>query len=307
MSGKQVIIKHKKKPFSLNKEWHFYAFIAPWLLGFFGFIVIPMLFSLYAAFTRWNGIQMPTFTGLTNIIFMFTNDDLFWHSIRITFIFAGVSVPLNLFVAFVLAAILNRRLPGSNFFRAAFYLPSVLAGVAIFITWIWMFSPTMGLINTVLYFIGIDGPRWLLDPQTALLSIILMNVTTMGGTMLIILAGLQNIPDEQYEAARIDGANALQRIIYITFPGVSPVIFYCLLMGIIGALQIFVQPWVMTQGGPRNATYVYGIHLYNNAFRFFNFGYASALAWTLFVIIMVLSGLVFKSSKFWVNYGGEIS
>ena len=300
------MLKNKTiKPYRLNKEWHFYAFISPWMIGFFAFIVLPMLFSLYAAFTRWNGVTFPTFTGLSNFIFMFTRDDLFWLSIRNTLYYTFVSVPLNLFLAFLLATVLNKRLPGSNFFRAAFYLPSVLAGVAIFITWIWLFSPATGLINTILYFLGITGPRWLQDPATAMPSLILMNVTTLGGGMLIMLAGLQNIPEEYYESARIDGANPLQALLHITLPGISPVIFYNLLMGIITSLQVFVQPFVMTDGGPMRATYVYGIHLYFTAFRYMDFGYASTLAWMLFILILGLSLIIFKTSKLWVYYGGE--
>lgn len=259
-----------------------------------------MLYSLYAAFCSWDGISEPVLIGLANFKQMFTEDDKFWTSVWNTLHFTVFSVPINLAVALLLAVALNQKHWGKSLFRALFYLPSVAAGVAIYIVWSNLYNPTVGIINYLLSFLGIQGPEWLLDPAWAMPSIIIMSITFCGSTMLIFLAGLQDIPETAYEAARLDGAGPFTMFFRITLPLLSPVIFYNLIMGLIGALQVFAQPWIMTQGGPIDATYVYGIHLYNNAFRYYNFGYACALAWMLFVLIMLLSLFVMRTSKSWV-------
>ena len=262
----------------------------------------PMLYSLYASFADWNGVTQPIFAGIKNYVQMFTADELFWKSVINTLYFTLVSVPLNMIVTVVLAVLLNKRLPGFYFFRAVFYLPSIIAGVAIYIAWSYLLNADTGIINYMLSKIGLNGVGWLSDPKYSMLSIILISITSCGGQMLIVLAGLQDIPKEYYEAALIDGAGSIRRFFNVTFPLLTHVIFFNMLMNIIAGLQIYTLPWIMTQGGPLYSTYVYGIHLYNNAFRYYNFGYSSALAWMLFIIILLISLIVFATSKFWVYY-----
>ena len=283
---------------------NFYLFISPWLVGFFLLTAGPLMYSFYASLTRWTGISPPQFTGLTNFRQMFFGDDRFWRSLLNTFYFAGAEVVLTLVLSLVLARFVNRRRPGAYVFRTIFYLPSVVAGVAIFMVWAWLYDTNLGILNYLLSLIGVRGPRWLLDPRWAMPSLILMSATFCGGPMLIFLAALQEVPQEYYEAARIDGASVLREFFIITVPLISPSIFYNFVVGLIVAMQVFSEPFIMTFGGPMLATYVYGLHLYNTAFRYFDFGYASALAWILFIIILVVSLGVVVSSRMWVYYEG---
>lgn len=301
---KKISLKHSN--FEKSSARAFYIFISPWLIGFFGFTALPMLYSLFAAFTDWNGVTAPVFNGLANWRYMLFSDNLFWKSVGTTFIYAFTTVPINLIVALFLAQQLNKRMPLTNFFRSVFYLPAVVAGVAVYIVWQQMYNPVAGIINDMLYMLGIDGPRWLADANWAMPALVLMNVFTCGTQMLILLAGLQDIPKDYYEAAMLDGASSRQLYFHITLPLLSPVIFFNLIMGIINSLQVYTQPAVMTDGGPVHATYVYGLHLYNTAFKYYEFGKACTLAWTLFMIIMVLSLIIFRTSKIWVHYSQEV-
>ncbi|MGN0803339.1 MAG: carbohydrate ABC transporter permease [Candidatus Faecivicinus sp.] len=295
-----------KSPLMKSNARAFYAFVSPWLIGFFGFTLLPMLYSLYAAFTDWNGVTAPVFTGLSNFKYLFYTDNLFWKSVGNTFYYACATVPLNMIVALFLAQQLNKRMPGSYLFRAIYYLPAVVSGVAVYLVWQQLYNPVTGVINDILYMLGINGPNWLGDTKWAMPALIFMNVFTCGSQMLILLAGLQDIPQSYYEAAQLDGASSRQIYFKVTLPLLTPVIFFNLIMGVIGALQIYTQPAVMTDGGPINATYVYGMHLYRTAFWYYEFGKASALAWVLFVIILLLSIFIFRSSRKWVHYGGEV-
>jgi multiple sugar transport system permease protein len=283
----------------------FYIFISPWLLGFTMFVLLPMCFSLYASFTSWNGVNTPKFQGLKNYIDIFTNDLMFWDSVKNTLYYVGVNVPLNMTVALLLAMLLNKRLPLTNFFRSVFYLPTILSGVAISITWLYLYNPDTGVINTLLRSIGIEGPRWLLDTQWAMPGLLIMDAFTIGTMMLIFMAGLLDVPRDYYEAATIDGANKFAMFRKITFPMISSVVFFNMIIGLIHGLQLFMQPFVMTEGGPANSTYVYALHLYKTAFLYYQFGYASALAWVLFVGILLLTLLIFATSKWWVYYREE--
>lgn len=298
--------KKTSKKNGIYKESQFFAFISPWLIGFFAFTLIPMLYSLYASFTKWNGISAPIFDGLSNYIQMFTSDDRFWTSIINTLVYAVVTVPLNTIIALLMAVLLNKRLPGTNLFRSIFFMPSVIAGVAVYIGWTYLYGSDTGLINYLISLTGVQGPHWLQDPAWAMPALIIMNIFTCGGTMLILLAGLQDISPTYYEAAQLDGANGFQQFFRITFPLLSPILFYITVMQVIGALQIFTQPYVMTQGGPMFSTYTYGLHLYNEAFRYNQFGYSCSLAWVLFIMIMAISILLFGSSKLWVFYREEV-
>lgn len=300
--GKKQRKERKKNSISRTQEKYFYGFISLWMIGFFVFVLGPVLYSLYASFTEWNGITAPELKGIVNYLKIFLEDDLVGKSILNTLAFTIVSVPLNLLIGLILATLLNKRYFGSNFFRALFYMPSVMAGVAIYIAWTYLMNTNAGIFNLWLSLLGIDAVGWLSDPKWAMSSIILVNATSCGGQMLIILAGLQDIPKDYYESAMLDGAGPFQRFFRITLPLLTPVVFFNVIMSIIAGLQVFTQPWILTQGGPLNATYVYGIHLYNNAFRYYRFGYSCAMAWLLLVVVLGITGLVFKSGGKWVFY-----
>lgn len=291
----------KKKYSSLM----FYLFISPWILGFLLFTFGPLLYSLYTSFTSWNGVGQPNFIKLDNYKRMLFEDNKFWLSISKTFIFSVISVVLSLLLSLFLAVMLNIKNKGSYFFRVIFFLPSIVSGVAIYLVWMYMYDANIGIINYILSIIGLDPKRWLLEPGLAMGSIIFMTLTFCGNQILIFIAGLQSIPESYYEAAKIDGSNIFVTFFKVTLPLLSPTLLFNLIMGIINGLQVFTQPFVMTEGGPRNSTYVFGIHIFNTAFKYNEFGYASALAWFMFLIILVLSLLCLKSSQKWVYEGGN--
>ena len=294
--------KRKNDTMYQKQEKYFYGFISLWLIGFVVFTLGPMLYSLYASFTDWNGITAPEIAGIKNYVRIFREDDLLLKSILNTLAFTLIAVPLNLVIGLILATLLNKRYFGSNFFRALFYMPSVIAGVAIYIAWTYLLNTNTGIFNLWLSKLGIGAVGWLTDPKWAMSSVILVNATSCGGQMLIILAGLQDIPRDYYESAMLDGAGRLKRFFKITLPLLTPVVFFNVIMSIIAGLQVFTQPWILTQGGPINATYVYGIHLYNYAFRYYQFGYSCALAWLLLAVVLGVTGLVFGTAKRWVFY-----
>jgi multiple sugar transport system permease protein len=279
---------------------------SPWILGFLIFTLGPMLASVYYSFTEYPILASPRWIGIGNYRTMLTDDEFFYQSLKVTVVYSLISVPLNLIVGFMIAILLNQDIRWVTVWRTVYYLPSIIAGVAVALLWQWIFNADFGLANYLLRLIGIKGPSWLLDPQWALFSLIVMSLWGVGGGMVIYLAGLQGIPTVLYEAAEIDGAGALRRFAHITLPMVSPVIFFNLIMGIIGTFQTFTQAFIMTGGGPRRATYFYMLHLYNNAFQWLKMGYASSLAWVLFFIILGLTLLVLRSSSAWVFYQGEI-
>jgi multiple sugar transport system permease protein len=306
-------VKSKSKPLSLSQRetlWG-YIFISPWLIGFIVFTLGPMIASLVLSLTRYNITSPPVFIGLANYIKLFTGDPKFWHSLGVTLRFALVAIPLNLVIGFVLALLLNQNVPGVAFWRTVFYLPSVIAGVAVAILWSLIFNPRFGILNWLLSLVRIDGPGWLASPDWAVPALVIMSLWSVGGGMIIYLSGLQSIPTALYEAAELDGANARQKLFFITIPLMSPVIFYNLVIGIIATFQYFTEVYVITAtadtglGGPLESTLFYNVYLYSNAFRYLNMGYASALAWVLFVIVLVLTLLVFRSSALWVYYEGD--
>ncbi|ALS29853.1 ABC transporter permease [Paenibacillus sp. 32O-W] len=278
-----------------------YVFISPAVLGLLLFMLGPIVFSAYISFTDYDILSTPEWVGLQNYAELF-RDPFFWLSLKITFIYAIVSVPLGLIVALLLAMLLNQSLKGIYLFRVIYYLPAVISGVAVALLWKWIFNPEFGLLNWFLGLFGIKGPMWIFSEDWALPSIIIMSLWSVGGSMLIYLAGLQGIPTELYEAAEIDGANRFRRFLNVTLPMLSPVIFFNLVMGIIGSLQVFTEGYVMTQGGPNNSTLFSVLYLYRQAFNYFSMGYASAMAWVLFLIILALTLLVFRSSPMWVFY-----
>ncbi len=282
----------------------FYLLISPWLLGFLVFVLGPMLASLVLSFTQWDILTPPQWIGLGNYVKMM-QDPLFWQSLKVSMLYAVMAVPLGLIVSLGMAVLLNQNVRGLRLFRTLFYLPSVVSGVAVMILWLYIFNPDIGLLNSFLGDFGIKGPAWVFSPRWALPSMVIMSLWGAGGGMLIWLAGLKGIPEYLYEAAKIDGASSRQRFRYVTLPMLSPTIFFNLITGMIGALQAFSQAYVMTNGGPLNATLFLNLYLFNNAFVDFNMGYASALAWVLFLIILLMSLLVIRSSSMWVYYEGE--
>ncbi|MFC0330269.1 carbohydrate ABC transporter permease [Paenibacillus sepulcri] len=281
-----------------------YVFMSPAILGLLIFMIGPIAASAYFSFTEYDILGSPTWIGLDNYKELL-QDPLFWQSLKVTLIYSIVSVPSGLIIALFLAILLNRNLRGIFIFRTIFYLPAVMSGVAVALLWKWIFNPDFGLANWALGFVGIDGPKWFIEEQWALPPIIIMSLWGVGGSMLIYLAGLQGIPTDLYEAAEIDGANKRKQFFHITIPMLSPVIFFNLITGIIGALQVFTEGFIMTAGGPNNATLFSVLYLYRNAFDYLQMGYASALAWVLFLIILVFTLLVFKSSSMWVFYEGN--
>ena len=282
-----------------------YLFASPWLLGFFIFTLYPMCSSLYYSFTNYNTLKTPTWIGIRNYIVMFTSDPLFWKSIWNTFYYAGLSVPLGIVMGVLIAILLNQKVKGMRFFRTIFYLPTVVSSVAVSRLWMWILEPNFGLLNTFLGHLGIIGPGWLTDPAWSKNSLILMSLWSVGGGMLIYLAALQDVPESLYEAATIDGAGTLKKFFKITLPMITPTLFYNLITGVIGGLQVFSQAFIMTNGGPSYSTYFYGYHLYNKAFSEYQMGYASALAWVLLVMTLLLSLIIFRTSNKWVYYEGK--
>lgn len=282
-----------------------YLFASPWLLGFFIFTLYPMCSSLYYSFTNYNTLKTPTWIGIRNYIVMFISDPLFWKSIWNTFYYAGLSVPLGIVMGVLIAILLNQKVKGMRFFRTIFYLPTVVSSVAVSLLWMWILEPNFGLLNTFLGHLGIIGPGWLTDPAWSKNSLILMSLWSVGGGMLIYLAALQDVPESLYEAATIDGAGTLKKFFKITLPMITPTLFYNLITGVIGGLQVFSQAFIMTNGGPSYSTYFYGYHLYNKAFSEYQMGYASALAWVLLVMTLLLSLIIFRTSNKWVYYEGK--
>ncbi|WP_409179232.1 carbohydrate ABC transporter permease [Brevibacillus fortis] len=282
-----------------------YLFILPWILGFLAFTLGPMLFSLVMSFFDWPVVGEVTFVGLDNYVNMFTDDPLFWQSLWITIKFALLFVPLNLFVALFLAMMLNQKVKGSGFFRTVFYLPSVISGVALAMIWAWVYDGEYGIFNYLLSLVGITGPDWLNDTSWALVAMVIASLWGQGSMVLIFLAGLKSIPESLYEAASIDGAGAVQKFFRITLPMVSPTILFNLIMTIISAFQQLSLALLLTGGGPLQSTYFYAMYAYDNAFKYFKMGYASANSWFMFAIILVLTFLVFKTSGKWVYYEGD--
>jgi len=282
----------------------FHVFTLPWLLGFLIFTLGPVLASLYFAFTKYNAIQPPQWVGLKNFRVLF-NDAIFYKSLRVTFTYAGLFVPIQLAVSLVLATLLNQRVPAMRTIRTIYYLPSILPAVVTGLVWVWLFNPDFGLLNFGIYkILGVRGPNWLGSERWVMPAIIISGLWGMGAGVLILLAALQSVSTEMYEAAELDGANSIRRFLSVTIPMISPVILYNLIMGIIGSLQVFARIYVLTGGGPNYASYFYNLYLYDNAFSYFKLGLGSAQAWILFVVILFLTLVTLKTSGRWVYYAG---
>lgn len=293
----------------LKKRWDSpvagYMFIMPWLLGFFGFVCWPMVMSLYYSFTDYSLLEAPNWVGLKNYIKMFTVDPTFWLSLRITFIFVLVSVPLKLAFALVVAMLLNRKLIGMSVFRTLIYFPSLI-GTSIAVAILWQnIMGREGYIVRILSWMGIRDTSLVDSPDTALASLIMLMVWQFGSAMVIFLAGLKQIPADMYEASSIDGAGKIRQFVNITLPLLSPIILFNLILQIISSFQMFTQAFIITKGGPINSTYMYALYLYDRGFTRFEMGYASALAWTLLVVIGLTTLVIFGTARKWVFYENE--
>lgn len=282
-------------------------FTFPALIGLIAFTIYPVISSFYYSFHEYNAFpgKVPEFIGLQNYTDLLFDDPIFWKSLYNTIYMVIFSVPLRTVVAFLLALLLNTGVRGLTIYRTIFYLPSIVPLVATSMLWLWLFNPQYGILNAILNFFGLPGIGWLTDPDLAKPSLILMSVWGVGGTVIIFLAGLQDVPKELHEAAQIDGAGIWARMLNVTVPFMSPYVLFSVIIGLIGGFQYFVEVYVMTGGGPNQATNVYANYLYQNAFQYFKMGYASAMAWLLFIIIVVFTAIVFRSSARRVYYGGS--
>lgn len=281
------------------------AFLSPWLVGFLVFTLVPIALSLYYSFCDYSLLQPPLFTGLDNYRTLAT-DPVFWTALANTAVYGLMALPAGMLAALSVAMLLNAKIRGVSIYRTIVFLPSLVPAVASAMLWLWLFNSKLGLINTVLSALGMDNPPgWLTDPRFAMPALVIMSLWGIGNTVVIYLAGLQDVPRELFEAAEIDGASPLRQVWHVTLPCISPVIFFNLIMGIIGTLQVFAIPYIMTGGGPGRATYFYTMYLYDNAFSYLKMGYASAMAWVQLLIVLGLTALAAWTSKHWVHYQGR--
>jgi len=291
------------------RETRGFLFVVPWLIGFIGFIAGPFLFSLFIAMTNWRMQSDPKWVGLHNFVGLLNGEDTrFVQAVYNTTYYVVFHVPGILIISFAIAALLNRKVKGVAIYRTAFYLPSITTGVATAVLWYWMLQPN-GLLNNLLDIFlnpfGIDAPNWLGSTKWAMPGLILMSFWSVGTSMIIFLAGFQGIPEHLYEAAEIDGAGWWQKVRNVTFPLMTPQIFLTSVLGIIGSFQTFTTALIVTDGGPADATLFVLLHLYQIGFRVFNMGYASAIAWILFLIILFFTIVQFVTARRWVYYEGE--
>jgi multiple sugar transport system permease protein len=311
ITGVQSVAERKRKAgirskLERKRAKFAYLFISPWVLGLLLFYAYPLFGSIYYSFTNYNVVSNSDWVGLENFKDLF-HDPLFWTGIKNTLFYAAFEVPLSVIIGVLLALLLNMPVKGRGLFRTIFFLPTLVPIVAIAIVWEWLLNPQFGLVNSKLALLGIDGPGWLGDPNWSKPSLIIMALWGIGNAMIIYLAGLQDISKEFYEAAEIDGANSVKKAWHITLPLLTPVIFFNMVMGIINTLQVFTLPYALTYGTgkPADSLMFYSMYLYNNAFLYMKMGYASAMAWIMFVIIISITLWVFRSSGKWVYYQGD--
>ncbi len=280
-------------------------FIAPWLIGFLLFTVYPILASAYYSLTRYDIVRPAKFIGMANYNEILFTDNVFKIVLGNTLYMVILGVPISLAVAFVLAVLLNVKMRFRSLFRTIFFIPSIVPVVASAMIWLWLYNPRYGLLNSFLASVGLQAIPWLSSTTLAKPSLIIVQAWAQGSAIVIFLAALQDVPRSLYDAATVDGANRYQQFWHVTVPMCTPAILFNLLMGLIATFQSFTLPWLLTSGGPNQATEFYGIYLYRNAFLFFKMGYASALAWLLFLIIVAFTVVIFRTTARWVYYGGE--
>ena len=301
-------IGRRMSPAKRRENLYGYLFMLPWLLGFLGLFVGPGLYSLYLSFTKYDVLSKPVFVGLKNYVDMFTNDDLFWPSLLRTAYYAGVSVPLSVVGSMFLAILLNTKLRGITIYRTLFFMPSLVPLVASVVLFKVLLNSDFGLVNQGLRGLGVENPPgWFADSNWAVPSLIMMRLWgSLGGTqMIIFLAGLQGIPTEMYDAASIDGASGWQQTRHVTIPLLTPTIFFNTVLGVIGALQTFAAAFIATEGGPGFATWFFALHIWKQAFDYFNMGYAAALAWFFAILIVVLTLIQMRLWRRLIFYYGE--
>lgn len=306
LQEQQTVITPAKRRKRISSEamWGMIC-VSPAILGFLLWDVGPMIASFVLSLTDWSVTGSASWIGTENFENIFVNDALFRQSAQVTLTYAFISVPLQIIVAISLALLLNERLKGLSLFRTIFYVPSTVPLIASSVLWLWMYNPDFGLFNVVLDFFGLPEQQWIYASDTVLMSLIIMSLWSVGPMMIIFLAGLSAIPQHLYDAVSVDGGNVFHRLWNVTIPMLTPTILFNLVLSIIGSLQTFTQAYVMTDGGPGNASLFYGLYLYRAAFQQGQLGYAAALAVLQFVVIIALSLLVFRTSSRWVHYGGE--
>ena len=287
-----------------NNFWG-WLFLTPVVLGLSLWVAFPLGLSLFTSFASWDLITAPVFVGFKNYIDMFVTDPLFWQSVVVTLYYTVAGVSLQVVLAFLAAILLNTRVRGVKVFRTVFYLPSLVPVIVSSALWMWLYNPQFGLFNVLLTSLGLPPQKWVFGIQTVVPSLILMSIWGIGNIIIVFLAGLQDIPKELTEAVAIDGGSAFHRFRHIILPFMTPTILYNVVIGIIGGFQTFTQPYIMTNGGPANASLFYVLHLYRQAFMFAKMGYASAMAWFVFIVTGVVSIIIFKTSSWWVFYQGE--
>lgn len=280
-------------------------FISPWLVGLLLFTIYPVLASFYYSFTQYDIVSPPRWIGLDNYIEAFTTDPLFYRAVGNTLWYALVALPLYMVVAVGVSLLLNMQVRGLAIYRTLFFLPSIVPEIASAMLWGWMLNPQFGLVNQLMKGVGLPSLGWLSDPTWSKPALIVIGLWGFGGSMVIYLAALQDISEQLYEAAEIDGAGSWAKTRHITLPMLTPTIFFNLVLGLIGTFQYFTTAFVLTSGGPAGSTTFYALLIYNNAFRYFKMGYASALAWLLFAFVLLLTLVIFKTSGRWVYYEGE--
>lgn len=284
----------------------FYLFASPWLLGLVCLTIGPMIASLVLSFADYPVITAAKWVGLANYNKLFTDDKLVWQALKVTLTYSAGAVPLILTLSFLVALLLNQGIRGVRIYRTIYYMPTVISGVPVAVLWLWLLNPQFGMVNHLLDWWGIKGPEWFFSKTWVIPAFIMIGLWGMGVTMVIFLAGLQDIPQHLYEAAEIDGAGSWSRFRHVTLPMMSPVILFNVVIGIIDSFQLFTPALIITRGGPDNASLFYGLYLYDNAFRYLKMGYASTLAWLMFVMVALLTLLVFRITGNWVYYEGAI-
>lgn len=295
-----------KKPLKRREMITGYLFVSPWLIGFVIFGLYPMVMSVYYSLCQYDVLRVPQFIGMQNYKELLADDPYFWKSIWNTLFFTVLRIPLSILGSLFLAVLVNNALRGIRLFRTIYFIPSIVTGVVLSVLWMWMFNPQYGLINSFLAVLGLDGPLWLQSPGWSKPSLVLMGLWSIGGgRMLVFLAALQGIPNQLYEAVDLDGGGWWSKFRHVTIPMISPVLFLWTVLEVIFSFQIFTEAYVMTKGGPLDSTLFYNLYLYFKAFDDFQMGYASALAWLLLVLTLIITVLQFKIGQKWVYYEGE--
>lgn len=304
---RRPVVMHRPSPRVVRNTIHGLLFISPWLFGLCVFTLYPILASFYYSFTQYDIVSTPQFIGVANYQTLLTSDPLFYKAVTNTLFYAVIAIPLNLVVAISVALLLNAQVRGLAFFRTMFFLPSIVPDIASAMLWSWILNPQFGLANALLKALHLPTLGWLTDPTWSKPSLIMIGLWGFGGSMVIFLAALQDVPQHLYESAEIDGANSWQKTWNVTLPMLTPTIFFNLVLGVIGACQYFTTAFVLSggTGGPASSTFMYSMMLYRNAFAYFKMGYASAMAWLLFAFVLALTLLLFKTSGRWVYYEGE--